>query len=418
MQLSNLEGQVLDQYQLLELLGKGAMGVVYRAEQITLKRSVAIKILAGANATKEKNVRRFVREAKTAAALEHPNIVPIYDFGTERRMNYVVMRLLSGGSLSDKVTEMTDEERYPLTLLEVSEMLKQIGSALDYAHSAGVIHRDIKPSNVMFDNHNNAFLVDFGLVKLLDSTESQLTGAGMILGTPAFMAPEQWREEELTPAVDQYSLGIIVYLLVTGRLPFQEASPYELMNSHCNVNPPPPHHERNDISSAVTNVIMRAMAKNPFDRFPNTTEFALAFQQAINLPPDYIPPVGADTVDSQMITAPPAPVVPKGLSTGVLIVEESRDGAMVGKTIRFDKFPFQMGRLTRDLNFNDDRNVSRNHAHITRNEMGDFYIEDQGSTLHTFVNDVEIPPYNPVKLTHNSVVCLGTTTILTFLIEN
>ena len=131
MQLSNLEGQVLDQYQLLELLGKGAMGVVYRAEQITLKRSVAIKVLAGANATKEKNIRRFVREAKTAAALEHPNIVPIYDFGTERRMNFVVMRLLTGGSLSDKITAMPEDQRYPLTLLEISEMLKQIGAALD-----------------------------------------------------------------------------------------------------------------------------------------------------------------------------------------------------------------------------------------------------------------------------------------------
>jgi pSer/pThr/pTyr-binding forkhead associated (FHA) protein len=120
-----------------------------------------------------------------------------------------------------------------------------------------------------------------------------------------------------------------------------------------------------------------------------------------------------------MRTAPPALVAtPKSIANGMLIVEESRDGSMVGKTVRIDQFPFQMGRLTRDLNFNDDRNVSRNHAHITRNDMGEFYIEDQGSTLHTFVNDVEIPPYNPVKLNDNSVVCLGTTTVLTFYLEN
>ncbi len=270
----NLSGQTLGQYELKELLGRGGMGAVYRGYQPALDRSVAIKVMSLAVVNEPGYAERFNREAKIVASLEHPQIVPLYDYGIAGDVSYVVMRLLTGGSLEDR---MRRGER--LSITEIATLLKQITAALEYAHSRGLIHRDIKPSNVMFDGRGDAYLVDFGIAKLLQASQV-LTTHTALLGTPSYMAPEQWMDHELTPAADQYALGILTYQLLTGELPFEATTPYALMNKHINQVPTPPQVLRPEIPEHVAAVVQRSLAKAPADRFPNVTAYAAVFETA------------------------------------------------------------------------------------------------------------------------------------------
>lgn len=277
----NLVGQVLGQYELRELLGVGGMGAVYRAFQISLKREVAVKVLPSTLVNEPGYVERFNREAQTAALLEHPHIVSIFDYGTQQGTSYLVMRLLTGGTLAQRLNQRDDKGQMVLPSLgETAVLVNQLGSALAYAHNQGVIHRDIKTSNVMFDNQGNGYLVDFGIAKLMGA-QSGLTGTGMAMGTPAYMPPEQWAGRDLTPAADQYALAVLVYAMITGRVPFEAATPYELLHKHLHEQPTPPHALRADLPQAVDLVLARALAKEPEERFPSVTAFAIAFDSAI-----------------------------------------------------------------------------------------------------------------------------------------
>ncbi len=279
MTMQDLTGQILGSYQLRELIGAGGMGAVYRGYQTTLERAVAVKVLSTVLASEPGYVERFYREAKTAAALEHAHIVPVHDFGIQGSLSYVVMRLLTGGTLTDRMQTRAERDKPLPSLGEVASLLRQIASALDYAHSQSVIHRDIKPSNIMFDNQGNAYLVDFGIAKLLEATNA-LTSTGATMGTPAFMPPEQWRSEELTPAADQYALGATIYALIVGRVPYEATTPYGLMHKHLNEKPDPPHRQQIGVPEAVSIVLERALAKQAGDRFPTATAFAQAFEGA------------------------------------------------------------------------------------------------------------------------------------------
>lgn len=279
MSLENLAGQTLGQYELKELLGAGGMGAVYRAYQKNLKRWVAIKILPSTLAGQTLYLERFNREAETAASLEHQHIVPVYDYGVQRGTSYVVMRLLNGGSLAERLNDRLVNEKPLPAAREVAQLLKQVGSALDYAHAQGVIHRDVKPSNIMFDNQGVPFLVDFGIAKLMEAT-SGLTGTNTTMGTPSYMPPEQWRGEKVNPASDQYSLAVIAYQLLVGKLPFEATTPYALMHKHLNEVPHPPHLERSGIPEMLTLVLERALAKQPEDRFTDCSTFSQAFESA------------------------------------------------------------------------------------------------------------------------------------------
>jgi serine/threonine protein kinase len=280
MNIQNLSGQVLGQYELRDILGFGGMGVVYRGRQTNLDREVAIKVLVPGLANEPGYVERFYREAKTAAGLEHSHIVPVYDYGVQGEISYVVMRLLTGGTLEQRITQRAGTDKALPSLGEISELLKQLASALDYAHSRGVIHRDIKPGNVMFDDQGQAYIMDFGIAKLLESTTSY-TATGASIGTPSYMPPEQWRSEPLTPAADQYALAITIYQLMTGRLPFEATTPYGMLHKHLNEEPTPPQLHRPDVPEKVREVLERALEKNPADRWETVTAFAQAFDQAI-----------------------------------------------------------------------------------------------------------------------------------------
>lgn len=277
--LSQLSNRRLGQYELRDLIGTGGMSAVYRAYEPALDREVAIKILATDLATDTDYQQRFAMEARTAAGLEHTHIVPVYHYGTEEGLIYVVMRLLTGGTLAQRLNIASQGARDLPALGDIALLLDTMASALDYAHERRVIHRDIKPSNVMFDAHGAPFLVDFGIARLLN-TNLELTAAGTTIGTPNYMAPEQWRDEPLTVAVDQYALGVLIFNTLTGSLPFAATTSHALMYKHLYEAPPALDDLRDGLPEALTPVLQRALAKTPAARFPSISGFAEAFRTA------------------------------------------------------------------------------------------------------------------------------------------
>jgi len=277
----NLTGKTFGEYALQEMIGRGGMGTVYRAYQPSLKRDVAVKVLSFEFASRPGYIRRFTREAEVVAKLQHPHILPIQYYGVQDGTSYMVMPLLTGGTLARQLAQCVKENK-PLPSLEtVAALLKQIAGALDYAHRQGVIHRDIKPNNIMFDEQGNAYLLDFGIAKLMD-TDSDLTITGLMVGAPQYISPEQWRGDELTPAADLYSLGATAYAMLTGRAPFNAETPHALMHKHLYELPPTPQTFREDLPEAVVKVLIKAMAKEPGGRYTTAEAFAEAFERAIH----------------------------------------------------------------------------------------------------------------------------------------
>lgn len=271
--MTDFSGKTLGQYQLKEIIGKGGMAVVYRAHQSSMKRDVAIKVMASELGRDPDFVGRFTREAELFAVLQHPHILPVIDFGSEGSTVFIVMRLVEGGSLDDRIKHGGNVE-LPLA----ARMLEQIGSALSFAHDKGIVHRDLKPNNVLLDAQSNTYLTDFGIAKMLAGT-TKLTATNAVLGTPAYMAPEQWRGENIDARTDIYSLGIMAYEIVTGRLPFQADTSFTLMYKHFNDLPPEEHMEH--LPPIVKAVILKALAKNPEDRFVSAHEFGQTFRSAV-----------------------------------------------------------------------------------------------------------------------------------------
>lgn len=271
-EIDALIGSSLGQYQVMEMLGKGGMATVYKATQTTINRTVAIKVLPRALMHDDTFMQRFRREAEVVATLEHFHILPMYDYGEYDGMPYIVMRYLEGGSLQERVREG------PLAWDQVLHVLSQVADALDYAHSHGVIHRDIKPSNIMLDAQGNAYLTDFGIAKVSEGT-AQLTGSG-IVGTPAYMAPEQSNPGPPTPAMDIYALGATLFEMITGQVPFVADTPIAQILMHIQ-NPVPSLRDYNpDIPEEVDRVLQCAMAKAPEERYQTAGELAEALEMA------------------------------------------------------------------------------------------------------------------------------------------
>ncbi len=280
MQTDAFIGKQIDSYTVQERIGIGGMATVYRAHQPSVNRSVALKLIRldpNAGETPE-FARRFEQEAKVIASLEHIHILPIYDYGViNNELAYLAMRLLRGGSLSSMMAEG------PLNIERACDIFTQIARGLHYAHTRGVIHRDLKPSNILLDEAGNAYLTDFGLAKMLEDSQ-HLTKTGTIVGTPSYMSPEQLRGDvTVGPRSDIYSMGVILYHMLVGRPPFDstETNMISVIYQHLEKNPTPPRELNSDISPEVEAVILKALAKNPDERFDTVDEMAHALNFAL-----------------------------------------------------------------------------------------------------------------------------------------
>ena len=266
--LERLRIATLGEYDILGELGRGGMATVYLAHELSLDRKVAIKVMLPAMLTGPGMVERFKREARTAANLSHPNIIPIYTVREAEGLIFCVIKLVEGTPLDAVMRELSQ-----LPIPMVQGILAQVGGALGYAHRHGVIHRDIKPGNILIDDEGWAVVTDFGIAKVVSSTG--LTSTGMAIGTPTYMSPEQATADEVTGASDQYSLGVVAYEMLAGRPPFVGGSMVALMYSHNHDDPPSLKLFRHDVPDQLCDAVMRMLRKAPDERFP-TMEDAVA----------------------------------------------------------------------------------------------------------------------------------------------
>lgn len=267
-------GQQLGGYEITDEIGQGGMATVYRAWDPSVERYVAIKLLHPDYTADDEFRFRFDREALTVAQLEHLHIVPLYAYGEQDGVLYLVMRYMPAGALSRVLAQG------PLDLKEAARMLRQMAGALDYAHQRGVLHRDLKPGNILIDADRNAYLTDFGLAKWVDSAV-QITGE-FIIGTPYYMSPEQAQSTGVGPPSDQYALAALLYHMVTGEVPFKASRAIKVVKMHITDPPPSPTTLRPDLPAAAEDVILKGMAKRPEERFPTCTALAVAFEQAVS----------------------------------------------------------------------------------------------------------------------------------------
>ncbi len=316
---------VEDRYKIRGLLGKGGMGAVYAATHLKLDRAVAVKLMHPSFATDEAAVARFLREARAAARVEHANAVKVYDFGSLPDGSvYLVMEMLNGVSLRDVL-----RRHGRLSLKQAADVVRQAGAALGAAHAQAVVHRDVKPENIVVQvdgaGRARVTLVDFGLAKLIADVESQVTHASQLVGTPRYMAPEQFTGGDVDHRADIYALGIVLYEMLAGRAPF-EGTISEIIGKHLHAPPPPVP----DLPDALTLMLARALSKTPGGRYQSTAELAADLDRVAGSEPAQWPPLAdpapatvdvAGATPSSLSTVPPAAATNAQRSFPVLDVQ-------------------------------------------------------------------------------------------------
>jgi serine/threonine-protein kinase len=290
--MAGLIGQMLDQYHLVEQIGQGGMATVYRALDTRRGDEVAIKVLLPTITGDRRFIKRFRREAGLVKRMDHPNIVPVEDYGESQGYVYLVMPFVEGETLLDRMINQG------VTEVEAGKWIGEVADALSFAHQNGVIHRDIKPSNIMIDHTEKAMLSDFGLARFVEGTNT-LTGS-MLMGTPAYVSPEQGKGLKLDERSDQYSLGVVLYQLSTGKLPFDSEAPMALVLMHIQEPVPKPSRFNRKLSPAVEKVILKSLAKDPAHRFKNVSELKKAYRAAL----------AGDPIEWVKLPSPPAHKVP------------------------------------------------------------------------------------------------------------
>ena len=402
--MDNLVGQTLERYQILALLGEGGMGAVYKAHDITLQRDVAIKVLHSQFARREDFRERFLQEARTAARMNHSGIVQVHDFGQRQDILYIVMEFIPGDNLYKMLQNLRAKGEW-IRLDEAVELVRQVSLALDYAHDQGILHRDIKPGNIMLKPDPieglpfRPVITDLGLAKLLEG--QSLTQEGTSMGTPAYMSPEQAMGQKTDARSDVYSLGILLYELVVGQLPFPIKSLTEAMRYHTTEPPPPPRTIRPELPVLLEKAIIKALEKNPANRPPDAGELAKALKivgtnlgeivtaptalgEAVSLVTQYqaslINPRGASVLDDfeppSDLTNDRIQVLADGRTTTSVAIPSS------GMTIGRDE--------SCDLVL-DDRKASRQHARLEYNGIS-YHITDLNSSNGTYLGNSKLLP--------------------------
>jgi serine/threonine protein kinase len=268
--MQNLIGQTIGAYVILEPIGDGGVANVYLAKSSKNGRLVALKLMKPEAVKTEKLRERFFQEASIMETLNHPHIMKLLEKGNHQDQAFIAMPYAAGGSLATHAAK--------LSLYDIARLLKQLGSALDYAHARNTIHRDIKLENVLFDEQNNALLIDFGMAKNLEGAgEALATGTGVILGTPYYLSPEQCLFQPVDARSDVYSLGILVYVLLTGEFPFTGRAPAAVMMRHVQETAPLVSSIKPEIAPEIVDVVNKALKKAPEDRYQSAGEFAEAF---------------------------------------------------------------------------------------------------------------------------------------------
>jgi Protein kinase domain len=253
-------------YEIVRELARGGMGVVFRARQTSLNRTVALKMILAGQLANDTDVKRFYTEAEAAANLDHPGIVPIFEVGQHEGQHYFSMGFVEGQSLSQRLADG------PLPTREAAELIRRVSQAIEYAHQHGVIHRDLKPANILLDQAGNPRVTDFGLAKKVQG-DSGPTGSGQIMGTPSYMPPEQagGKRGEVGPAADVYALGATLYALVTGRPPFQAATPMDTVIQVISDEPVPPRRLNASIPRDLETICLKSLEKEPGRRYPSAS---------------------------------------------------------------------------------------------------------------------------------------------------
>lgn len=404
--MTNLIGHTINErYKLEALLGDGGMGTVYRAYDLNLDRQMAIKLMHSHFARRPEFRARLIQEAKTAAQLDHPSVVGIYDFGDSSEGLFIGMEYVDGGSLRDHLRRLQRMQKF-LPLAQSLQIAAQIADALDYAYRKGIVHRDVKPGNIMLKRLSRpdepgeqpfrAMLTDFGLVKIAEGTG--LTQSGATLGTPTYMSPEQCAGEPLGASSDLYSLGIVLYELVTNRLPFNFQSLSEAISAHTRGEMPPSAREyRPEVPPLVDNILMRTLAKKPEDRYANGAEMAEALRSAMvalsGAPTQVMvrdemdilervndPPPGFDL----LIDTPGHPTSTVPLSKSIITLGRNADNDIV---------------LPAD-------GVSRHHARLQATALG-WEIMDLGGINGTLLNERRLRADDPTPATPGAKIHIG-----------
>ena len=404
--MTSLIGQTLNKrYRLDALLGDGGMGTVYRAADLNLERQVAIKLMHSHFANKEEFRQRLVQEARTAAQLDHPSIVRVYDFGDSDQGLFIGMEYVDGGSLRDHLRRLQRLQKY-LPLVQCLQIGIQIGEALDYAHQRKIIHRDVKPGNIILKRLNRpdeagaqpfrALLTDFGLVKLQEGVS--LTQSGATVGTPTYMSPEQCEGRELDSRSDLYSLGVVLYELIANKMPFTFQTLSEAIAAHRNgVQPPPVSSLRPEVPPIIDSLLVRALAKSPADRFASGAEMADALRSAFvaleGLPTRVMLHQELDILDQ--VAEPPA-------GFELHIHTPGHQDSIVPLT----RAVITLGRnLDNDIVLPAD-GVSRHHTRLQATSLG-WEAVDLGGVNGTWLNEHRLRPEEPTPLSVGSLLRIG-----------
>jgi serine/threonine protein kinase len=305
--MADLSGKTFGQYRLIEPISSGGMATIYKAYQPGLDRVVAIKVLPEFLLNQAGFLERFKIEAQAIAKLDHPHILPVYDYGEAERTPYLVMKYVPGGTLKDLMAHG------PIDPRQAALLLRQMAEALEHAHEQGIIHRDVKPSNVLMQDGRWVQLMDFGLAKMMTST-SNITASGTGVGTPDYMSPEQAQGTPVDQRTDIYSLGVVVYQMLAGDVPFHAETPMAVMLKHIVEAPPPLRVKNPDLSPEIEQVVLKALTKNRDDRYARAVDFAAAYEAALDSA------AAVPTQQPSLSTLPVAPAVDRHRSPWPIVV--------------------------------------------------------------------------------------------------